>query len=83
MDFKEGVEFLMTQGAMLAMLPIEEWLADFNHADSVAHVMDPTMYRKYIFSGRDVMIKQVLESALRYKEVILKAQQDVVAGRIR
>lgn len=83
MDFKIGTGFLLTQGAMIAELPIEDWIDQLNRADATGPILDPTLYREYIYSGRDQMLKSVLSAALGYKRAILKAQQEVVAGVVR
>jgi hypothetical protein len=81
--FRRGVEFLITQGAMLAMLPMEKWLEELNHSETVAPFLDPTLYRDYIYSGRDNLIKGVLEAGIGFKRAIKKAQEDVKQGRVR
>lgn len=81
--FKEGAELLMQQGAMLALMPIEKWLADLHHADAIAPILDPTLYRDYIQSRRDEMLKEVLTGALHFKKAIQKAQIDFTEGRLR
>jgi hypothetical protein len=81
--FRRGVEFLMTQGAMLAMLPMEKWLEELNHSETIAPFLDPTLYRDYIYSGRDNLIKGVLEAGIGFKRAIKKAQEDVKQGRVR
>jgi hypothetical protein len=82
-DFKQGAEMLMSQGSMIALFPIEKWLADLQRADAIAPILDPTLYRDYIYSGRDEMLKSVLSAALGFKRAIVKAQQDVTAGKVR
>ena len=82
-DFKQGAEMLMSQGAMIALFPIEKWLSDLERADAIAPILDPTLYRAYIYSGRDNMLKDVLSAALGFKRAILKAQQDVTTGKVR
>jgi hypothetical protein len=49
----------MSQGKMIALLPIEKWLEDLEHADVVGPFLDPTLYREYLRSGRDKMLKSV------------------------
>lgn len=81
--FQSHLEFVFQQGAMLALLPIEEMLDAFEHADAVGPIVDPTLYRKWIHSGRDGMMKEVLKAALEFKAAILQAQADYMQGKIR
>src|SRR5579875_3260893 len=61
---QDGWEFVMQQGAMLALMPIEQWLADFDRADSAGPILDPTLYREYLYSGKGELIRGVLRAAL-------------------
>lgn len=83
MDWKAGVEFVMSQGAMLAMLPLEKWLADLERQDTIGPILDPTMYREYLYSGRREMLLEVLSAAVALKSAIVKAQDGVKAGKIK
>ena len=67
-------DFVMQQGAMLALMPIEDWLADFDRAEMRGPFIDPTLYREYLYSGKGDIIKDVLRGALVFKQAILKAQ---------
>lgn len=75
----EGFEFVMRQGAMLALLPIEEWLAAFDRADAIAPILDPTLYREYLYSGKAKILLEVLNAALVFKQAIVQAQEQVKA----
>jgi hypothetical protein len=72
----DGWSFVFQQGAMLALMPIEEWLEAFDRADAIAPITDPTLYRDYIYSGKGEIIKDVLRGALVFKQAILKAQKE-------
>jgi hypothetical protein len=74
---QEGWSFVMRQGAMLALMPIEDWIEAFEHADSIAPILDPTLYREGIYSGKPKLIREVLEAALAFKRAILRAQEQV------
>lgn len=65
---------VFSQGAILAELPIEKWLDDIERAESIGGIMDPTLYRRYIYSGKGEVIKDVLNGALAFKQAILKAR---------
>ena len=71
---QDGWTFVFQQGAMLAMMPIEDWLDAFDKADAIAPITDPTLYRDYLYSGRGEIIKDVLRAALIFKNAVLKAQ---------
>lgn len=72
-----GWSFVFQQGAMIALMPIEEWLEALDRADTVAPIIDPTKYREYLYSGKGPIIKSVLSAALVFKQAILKAQKEV------
>jgi hypothetical protein len=76
-EFKSGLDIVFTQGKMLTMLPLEEWLASLERADSIAHITDPTTYHKWIYSINAEVIPEVLRAAIVFKQAILKAQQKV------
>ena len=65
------------QGALLAMFPIEEWLQQLQRAETLAPILDPTLYRDYIYSGRDELIRELLEGALAFKRAVVKAQEKI------
>lgn len=71
----DGWSFVFRQGAMLALMPIEDWLEAFDKAESIAPITDPTLYRDY--NGKGEIIKNVLVAALNFKRAILKAQKEV------
>ena len=75
----DGWDFVMRQGAMLALLPIEDWLSAFDRAEALGPILDPTLYREYLFSGKGEIIKDVLHHALLFKRAIQRAQAAVEA----
>lgn len=74
---REEWTIIFQQGAMLAMFPIEEWLEQLDRADTIVPILDPTLYRDYIYSGKGEIVKDVLRAALTFKRAIMKAQQQV------
>lgn len=76
---QNGWTIVFQQGAILALLPIEEWLKAFTRAESIGPILDPTLYRSYTYSGKGEVIKDVLEAALVFKQAIIKAQTQVTA----
>lgn len=76
-ELQLGWGLLLSQGAIVAELPIEEWLRGLERADSVAPFLDPTAYRTYLHSGKGELLKEVFAAALVFKRAIQKAQQQV------
>jgi len=74
---QDGWTFVFQQGAMLALMPMEDWLKAFDRADSIAPILDPTLYRDYLYSGKGELIRDVLSAALTFKRAILEAQAEV------
>jgi hypothetical protein len=72
---------VMNQGALLAMLPIEESLRDLERSETIAPILDPTLFRDYLYSGKGDLIKDVLRAAVQFKAAILKAQEQVRSER--
>lgn len=75
-------ELLLQWSALIAMLPIDQWLEDLEHAESIAPVLDPTLYRDYIYSAKPEVLKKVMHAALSLKRTVEEAQQDILAGKV-
>ncbi len=65
---------LFTHANALAALDLEGWLGALEHNETVAAVVDPTLYRKYIYSKKPEALKTVLSAALALKFAVLKVQ---------
>lgn len=76
-DLQAAWDIVFQQGALLAEFPIEGWLAAFSYAESIAPILDPTLSRDYMYSGKGEVIKDVLSAALVFKQAILKARKQV------
>lgn len=76
-EMQQGWMFVMQQAAMLAFMPIEDWLEKFNIAESIGPIVEPSMYRDYIYSQNEEIIKEVLKAALVFKRAILSAQAKI------
>jgi hypothetical protein len=74
---KQGWDFVFQQGAMIALMPIEDWLTAFDKAEIIGPFLDPTLYREGLYSGKPKLIREVLEGAMVFKRAILKAQKEV------
>lgn len=71
---KEGLDLLMNQARILAMLPLEDWLEAFDRAEALAPILDPTLYRQYIYSGKGEIIVSIIKAALQVKKAVMDAQ---------
>ena len=58
------------------MLPIEDWLNAFDRAETIGSILDPTLYRDYIFDkeGKGEDLKALFRAALPLKREILRLQ---------
>lgn len=73
----EGWNFVFRQGALIALLPIEEWIAAFDRAEAIGPIVDPTLFRNYLQCGKGPIIKELLAAALTFKRAVQKAQKQV------
>ena len=71
---KEGFEILCLWSRNIAMLPLEEWDASFERAESVGAILDPTLFRKYLYSEKAALIRKLIQAAIPLKQLILEAQ---------
>lgn len=70
----EGFNMFANQCRIMAMLPIEEWLAALEKAETLGPLVDPTLYRAYIHAERTTVLKEMLRAALPLKQAVMKAQ---------
>lgn len=66
-ELKEGYEKLIKQCRDMAQLPIDAWLADLNHAETMGAIVDPTLYRRYIYSDKPKVLIKLMNAALEVK----------------
>lgn len=71
---KQSYELLCMFARNIAMLPLEQWLNDLNRAESVGVIVDPTLMRSYLRSGKGDIIKSIIEAAIPLKRAVLDAQ---------
>ena len=71
---KEGFEILCLWSRNIAMLPLEDWDAAFERAESVGPIFDPTLFIKYMHSEKAVFIRKLIRAAIPLKQLILEAQ---------
>jgi hypothetical protein len=67
---REHYNLLIRLAGMIAVLPIDKWLADFDQAETMAPYLDPTLYREYLARGSGEDIKKVLRASLELKRTV-------------
>jgi hypothetical protein len=74
---KEGWDILARWGKMIAILPLEDWLAAIDKADALGPFIDPTMWMQ----GHDKMaeIRKIIAAALPLKRAIIAIQPKIMA----
>ena len=76
---QDGFELLCMFSRNIALLPLEDWLRALNKAETVGAILDPTLYRKYLWSDKAKVLKELIEAAIPLKKTVLASQE--VAGR--
>jgi hypothetical protein len=71
-------EMLAQWGALIAELPIEQWISDLEYMDTIGPIIDPTLYRAYIYSGKKEPLLEMLRGALAFKQGVLRARRHVI-----
>lgn len=76
-DMHEGWNILISQARIIAMLPLEEWLQAFERAETLGPILDPTLYRDYIYDPdeKGELLKELIRSAIPLKREIRKLQE--------
>jgi len=70
-------DLLLGQAAIIAEMPIEKWLDDFDRAETLGPILDPTLYRSYLYSKKGDVLKAVFNAALTLKRAVLEARERV------
>lgn len=70
----QGFELLCSQARIIAMLPLEDWLSALELAETIGPVLDPTLYRDYLYSQKPEILKEIIRAAIPLKKAVLKAQ---------
>ena len=73
---QQGFEILCLWSRSIAMLPLEDWWNALERAESVGPILDPTLYREYLYSEKAKIIKKLIEAAIPLKSVVLQAQPE-------
>jgi hypothetical protein len=79
-NLSKQYEECLTLASQIANLHIENWLADLSHAESVGPRIDPTLYRKYIYSRKPAALKRILLASLALKQVVQDVRDEVASN---
>ena len=81
---QDGWTLLISQAKIIALLPLEEWLESFSRAETLAPILDPTLYRDYIYDPdqKGELIKDLIRAAVPLKRELLKLQKRFADARL-
>lgn len=71
---QQGLEIITQQFKVIAMLPVDEWLKALERAETMGAILDPTLYRSYIYSDQSKVVKPMLELACKVKAFMESVQ---------
>jgi len=74
-----GFELLSTWSRNIAMLPLEDWDRALERAETVGPILDPTLFREYLYSDKAKILRRLIAAAIPLKRVVLDAQPTVRA----
>jgi hypothetical protein len=77
-----GFDLLFNYAKLISMLPLEDWLELLERAESTAPILDPTLYREALYSGKLEAIKKVIRAALELKRTVEEVRADVLSGKV-
>jgi hypothetical protein len=75
----EAWELFFNQCRTIAMMPVEDWIEQLEHTDAIAPIIDPTMYRDWVYSGKREIMLPIFEAALTLKRAVEEAQPKIRA----
>jgi len=81
-QYEATQNLLLSQAALIAMLPLEKFIRSINCADSIGSILDPTLYQKVLYGqGADnwQTIKDIAAAALQLKKAVKKAEERYIA----
>lgn len=73
-----GFELLCTRSRMIAQLPLEDWDRAFENAETVGPILDPTLYRQYLYSEKGKVIRELIRAAIPLKQTVLEVQSKIL-----
>lgn len=68
------IDLLIQQARMFSMIALD----GLNGADTLALILDPTLYREYLYSGKGEPIKRILQAAIDFERETLAAAQELI-----
>jgi hypothetical protein len=74
---QQGFEILCMWSRNIAMLPLEDWLEALNRAETIAPIIDPTLYIHYQQSAKAHIIKKLIELAIPLKQHVIASQDKI------
>lgn len=66
----EQYERLLAMAFRIAEFPVDQWLMELDRADAIAPIVDPTLYRDYIYSNKSKILNKILRAALEMKRTV-------------
>lgn len=69
-----GYDLVCNYARCIAMLPIDKWVEDLEHAEDLGPILDPTLYLEYLYSEKGEVLKKILHAALELKRVVEEVQ---------
>lgn len=72
----EGFELMLNYSRIIAMLPLEDWRNALSRAETLGPVLDPTLYREYIYSRKPDVLKKILDAAIVLKRAVVSVQDE-------
>lgn len=73
-----ALDLLVTQARMFEMLGPQRLLDGLEHSEAVAPILDPTLCRAYLYSGKPELIKRILRSAVHFQNETLAAAGELL-----
>ena len=70
----EGYETMCLWSRNIAMLPLEDWRQALDRAETLGPIMDPTLYREYLYSDKAKALREILDACIKLKAVVMKYQ---------
>jgi len=68
-DYKAGFDMTMNMARMVQVMPTAEMLEALEYAEAFGPIIDPTLYREYLYSdGAD--IKRIIKSLDQFRRTV-------------
>jgi len=82
-EYAVALDMVLMIARVACLVPTEEMLNAVNMAETVGPIVDPTLYRKYLYKGggQGDQIKQIISAVNHLKHVAEKVQYEQAAKR--